>query len=90
MSLDWLLGLSQDEGVTGEIREAAVWHEGSDGTTAVRLQLPSSGSIFAVFRRSSAHVDPLVAFAPAAAYTVLPLPPPLPPLLPLPSPQSGR
>jgi hypothetical protein len=27
---------------------------------------------------------------PAAAYTVLPLPPPLPPLLPLPSPQSGR
>ena len=31
MSLDWLLGLSQDEGLTGEIRESLEIEEGSGG-----------------------------------------------------------
>ncbi|TIO90093.1 MAG: helix-turn-helix transcriptional regulator, partial [Mesorhizobium sp.] len=31
VSLDWLLGLSQDEGVTGEIRESLEIEEAPDG-----------------------------------------------------------
>ena len=51
VSLDWLLGLSQDEGLTGEIRASLEIEEG-----ARRLRPHAAG---ALARRGGGHQDPL-------------------------------
>jgi hypothetical protein len=45
---------------TGRIEKAPIWHEQKDGTV-VRLKFDPAGSIFVVFRESSAGSDPVVA-----------------------------
>ena len=51
VSLDWLLGLSQDEGLTGEIRDSLEIEEGKR-----RLRPHAAG---ALARRGGGHEDPL-------------------------------
>ena len=51
VSLDWLLGLSQDEGVTGEIRESLEIEEARDGFDRTLLAK--------WYRRGRGHQDPL-------------------------------
>lgn len=47
---------------TGRIEEASVWRE-EQGRIIVPLELPPSGSLFVVFRRSAREIDPVVAFS---------------------------
>ncbi|MCL4187955.1 MAG: PhnD/SsuA/transferrin family substrate-binding protein [Rhodobacteraceae bacterium] len=56
---------------------------------AIGAAVADAVAALAAADRAALMLQGIVAI-PAAAYTVLPLPPPLPPLLPLPSPQSGR
>ncbi len=45
---------------TGEITKAPVWKDNGDGTTGVRIQLESEGSVFVVFRNpitAKSHIE---------------------------------
>lgn len=45
---------------TGEMEPIAVWHKTADGRTMIPLRLDQSGSVFIVFRKAAAGVDPIV------------------------------
>ncbi|WP_068262116.1 glycosyl hydrolase [Rubripirellula obstinata] len=51
------------DAMTGEISNAAVWHDHGDGTTTVRVQLESEASVFVIFQKPAAASDSIVEVA---------------------------